>query len=71
MCIYQAKCDELGFSATLWHNQNRATDQKVAGSNPAERAKEMQFRGPNGVGSTASCVQLSTLCKRRPPLNLR
>jgi hypothetical protein len=39
MRIYQDKCDEMGFSATLRHNPNRTTDQKVAGSNPAERAE--------------------------------
>jgi len=39
MAIYQAKCDEVGLPATLRHNQNRTTDQKVAGSNPAERTK--------------------------------
>jgi len=33
MDIYQHKCDEMGLSATP------RTDQKVAGSNPAERAK--------------------------------
>jgi len=38
MRIYQEKCDDMGFPAMLRHNQNRTTDQKVAGSNPAERA---------------------------------
>jgi hypothetical protein len=31
--------DEMGFSGMLRHKQDRTTDQKVAGSNPAERAK--------------------------------
>ena len=39
MGIYQGKCDEMGFSGMLRHKQDRTTDQKVAGSNPAERAK--------------------------------
>jgi len=37
MRIYQDKCDQMGFSATLRLNQDRTTDQKVGGSNPSER----------------------------------
>ena len=47
MSIDQDKCDEPGLSATLRHNQIRTTDQKVAGSIPAERTRGQRQNSPH------------------------
>ena len=68
MCIYQDKCDKLGLSATLRHKQHRTTDQKVAGSNPAERTlPSAHGKRDRDRGNAAKPVeQLSNLLNPQP-----